>query len=185
MLHYIKGLCDYRVVTNLITKRVSLYITISKKLIDIMQMLRDDLKGLVKGKKFGAVDGRVLRMLNTSILVTQPNGKDILYFCGKFIGAEFVRTRKVKSIDDVIKVTDNLLKKMKLGSIEGITKRKNGFLLNLKECAFCNPRKDGRCWMSAGIVAGISSEGLGMNYSGKLKDQKKSKDICTFEFKFV
>ena len=157
-----------------------------------MQVVRKDIMDVFNNVKFcdgkldGQIDIRIFRSLNNSILRTQINGNDVLYFSGKKIGNEFGRNIKAKNIDDVVSSINDLITMLKLGHIKSSKKIGRNLLLDVKDCPLCDPGKDSRCYLYAGLLAGIVSKILQKDIVGREIDCKnKNRDICTFELKFL
>ncbi|MFQ6009744.1 MAG: hypothetical protein ACE5J7_01335 [Candidatus Aenigmatarchaeota archaeon] len=134
-------------------------------------------------KGYKKIDISLLHMLNDSILETQANGHEIIYFSGKFIGERIVSNHIKKhpknNIIDILKYT---LRKLNIGNIAGIRVKKDMITLDIDDCVFYKKRRNSKnCYFMLGIIAGMATEISGKNYFGKFVRFKNSKrNTCVF-----
>lgn len=117
-------------------------------------------------------------MLNKSILDTQIDGKNILYFSGKFAGYEYAKVKKVKNIEELKKILNNILKELSLGNVENIIKKYNKLIIKIKG------NFDSKNYFISGFVTGIVSKALNYNFykfTGKEIIHKSNGNYHTFE----
>jgi hypothetical protein len=123
----------------------------------------------------------LFNMLSKSILDTQMDGKNILYFSGKFAGYEYAKIRKVRSMEELKIVLNSVFRRMSLGRIESIEKSKNILMIKISKTFKYN------CFL-AGFVTGIVSKALDYNFyrfTGKEIKCKNSGKYCTFEIRSI
>jgi hypothetical protein len=121
---------------------------------------------VVLGSKINGTK-HILCMLNSSILETQVDGHDIMYFSGKYIGEGMVR-RYVKLHGDanIINVLRHVLGRLGLAEVSGIKVVNNRVMLDINDCVLCDGRKR-ECGFLLGIIAGMAGEISGCSYCGE------------------
>jgi hypothetical protein len=122
----------------------------------------------------------LFEMLNKAVLDTQADGKNILYFSGKFAGYEYPQSRKAKNIGDLRAILNAILEDMGLGNVESIESSGNKIIIRIRELS--------QGYFTTGFITGIVSKALDYNFykfTGREIDCKKKGNICTFEIKSI
>lgn len=134
------------------------------------------------------IDIALLRTVNDSVLETRINGEEILYFSGKFVGAEIIKNyrKNIKGITEILAEVKKLFKKLMIGIIRDVNFDKEKILIHIDECAFCKqgryPMENLKCHFLAGLISGIISKGTGHSCTGKETACRSIGDpFCTFE----
>jgi hypothetical protein len=120
-------------------------------------------------------------MLNKSIMETQVDGKNILYFSGKFAGYEYAKVKKVRSVEELKTVLNSVFRKLSLGRVESIEKSNNSLIIKIS-----NAYKDNH--FLTGFVTGVISKAMDYNFyrfAGKEVKCRNSGKYCIFEIKSI
>jgi hypothetical protein len=120
-------------------------------------------------------------ILSKAILETQVDGKNILYFSGKFAGYE-CNVRKTKNLEELKIAIDSILKELSVGKVESIEKRSNNIMIKIRS------RFNGKNHFMLGFVTGIVSKALDYNFyrfAGKQIRCNSRGKFCLFEIKSI
>lgn len=131
----------------------------------------------------------VLRALNNSVLETQINGGEILYFSGKFIGEELIENhkKKIKDIDNILMLIKQLFKNLMIGILRNAKIKDDKITIDLEECAFCEKKnlglnKENKCYFLSGLISGMIAQALGYSSAGKeISCRNMGNQACRFE----
>jgi len=115
-------------------------------------------------------------MLINAVIDTQVDGKNILYFSGKFAGYNYFRVKNVKSIEDLKKLLDGILKELSIGSVESIDKKYNKLVIKIRGIF------KSKNYFLTGLITGIVSKALNYNFYKFTGKEIKNK---TFEIKSI
>lgn len=149
--------------------------------------IEKSLEGLFRKGGSQKKDSTVLNILNRAIIDTQPNGEEIVYFSGKYIGSKIIDIHKKKgggnSIPTLIKRT---AERLGIGNVIGIEIKGNKILLEMETTPIHknDSRKD--CKLLQGMLAGMVSQASDRAYRLKsVKTKGRKRHICIFQFESV
>ena len=117
-------------------------------------------------------------MLSNAIIDTQVDGKNILYFSGKFAGYNYFKVKNVKNIEGLEKLLDRILKELLIGSVEDIVKKHNKLVIKIR--GDLKPKK----YFLTGFITGMVSKALNYNFykfTGKEIAGGSNGSYCNFE----
>ena len=138
----------------------------------------------VFGKGDARMNASLLHMLHDSIMETQVNGHEIIYFSGKFIGERVANSHMSKYTgSNIIDMLKHALRRLNIGTVSGIRIRKDTITLDIDNCALY--KKNNRdCHFLLGLIAGMASQLSGKKYIGKsMKCRNNKKNTCVFVVK--
>jgi len=167
-----------------------MYSTIKEDAKELLKKVDAKKISITRTKLSDKIDIRVLRALNNSILETQINGENALYFSGKILGEELVQNYdgKFMAKREVLAFLKDLFKKLMLGILKE-TEEEN--IIKVDECAFCRGRnkwpsdKEKKCYFLAGFISGVFSEALNQPCAVKEISCRYNGDpYCVFEIIF-
>ena len=134
-------------------------------------------------KKSGTDNGakNLLKLFNESVLETQVNGGEIVYFSGKYIGKGAAeRHMKNDPSFTVIDILKRTLAEMGIADVCGIKLSSSRITLDISNCALCGSGKGG-CRFLLGVIAGIAGAVSGKSYSGeKIVCGRENGSACAF-----
>jgi predicted hydrocarbon binding protein len=125
----------------------------------------------------------LLGILNSAIMETQPNGAEIVYFSGKYVGSSIMKAGHKKGIKSVPLLIKTALEKLDIGSMAGVNLRGNKIFLEMESCPFHKIGSKGNCKFIQGMLAGIISRASNKTYRMKAVTCKgANRPHCIFEF---
>jgi hypothetical protein len=123
---------------------------------------------------------KMFDILSKAIVSTQVDGKNILYFSGKFAGYNFVKVKKTEDLKELKKELDFNLNKLGLGSVEKLEKSHNKLIIKIKSKFEVNNQ------FINGFITGIISKLMEYDfYKFTGKEIRHDKDCCFFEVKSI
>jgi hypothetical protein len=123
---------------------------------------------------------KMFDLLSEAITRTQVDGKNILYFSGKFAGYNFVKVKKVEDVKGLRRELDSCLKELGLGIVETLEKSHNNFIIKIK-CGF----KSENQFMN-GFITGMISKLMEYDfYRFTGREIRHDKNYCFFEVKSI
>jgi len=141
-----------------------------------------DVKGLLESSA-KETSPAFLGILNNAIMETQPNGEDILYFSGKYVGSGIMKARPKVGEKGIPLLIKNVLERIGIGSITGVELKGDRFFLKIGSCPFRKSGPRGSCKFVQGMLMGMISHASDRTYRMKGVTCKKTKNShCIFEF---
>ncbi|MFH1228842.1 MAG: hypothetical protein V1678_00260 [Candidatus Aenigmatarchaeota archaeon] len=123
---------------------------------------------------------KMFDMLSETIVSTQVDGKNILYFSGKFAGYNFVKAKKAENLEGLKKELESNLKELGLGSVETLEKLHNDLIIKIKNSFNANNQ------FINGFITGMISKLMEYDfYKFTGKEIRHDKDCCFFEVKSI
>jgi predicted hydrocarbon binding protein len=132
------------------------------------------------------LDGRnseLLRVLNDSIMETQLNGGEVMYFSGKYVGSSMMKAGYKKGVKNAPLFIKAALKKLGVGNVVSVDLRGNRIFLEMESCPFRKNGSKGNCKFIQGMLAGMISHASNKAYKMKAVTCKRAdRPHCVFEF---
>ena len=131
------------------------------------------------------VTSALLRIMNNAVIDTQPNGEEIMYFSGKFIGSDIMKNyqKRKKYRENMVYAVKDAVERLGVGTVKGVDIGENRVRLYIGNCMLSGRRGKGMCQFLSGIMSGIISQGSGKSYTGKVMKYKDKNGHSVFLLK--
>jgi predicted hydrocarbon binding protein len=125
----------------------------------------------------------LLGILNSAIMETQPNGGEIMYFSGKYVGSSMMKAGHEKGIKSAPLLIKTALEKLDVGNVARVDLKGKTIFLEMESCPFHKIGSKGNCKFIQGMLAGIISHASNRAYRMKAVTCKRAnRPYCVFEF---
>jgi hypothetical protein len=120
-------------------------------------------------------------VMSKAVMDTQVDGKNTLYFSGKFAGYNY-KIKKVKDLENLKKTLNAVMKELNLGRVEKIENNANKIMIRI------NGKPVSENHFITGLITGLISKALDYNFykfTGREIKKKRDDKFYVFEVKSI